>query len=351
MSDWNDDNCWPNDNGPLHSWIPDSNAKARPQIRQILINESNTDLLNLYFFVLSADGITPALDENGGQPQINITATGWNSIGVGSLVSVGFGNYYAKLTSDSINQLGVILSRYKGITTLETRGETIEVIQNYRTSNIFNDGDSPTLLAYVTLSEAEAYFNTRLNCKVWSKRNMEDKLKSLVMATIDIDQLAFQGVKTSEYRRRIREFYIPANADDPYIGLSWVRWAPLDWNWDDRRCSPNQDNDFNTDWEQQLATHCWHQKLEFPRNGSKVVPNEIKMATCEIAYQYLNKFDFELEIQSLNVIHQSFSSTRDSFDRRFVSENIRAGINSARAWILLKPFLRNPLRFRLAKVN
>jgi hypothetical protein len=174
------------------------------------------------------------------------------------------------------------------------------------------------------------------------------------MATKDIDRLAFQGVKTSEYRFRMREFYIPGDQDDIFLGLSWVRYdfGPRDFNWDDKRCAPNGGPDnFNNNWERNLATNPWHQDLEFPRNGDKRVPKDIKEATCEIAIAYLGGFDLELEIQGFNVIHQSFAAVRDSFDRRFVSENIRAGINSAKAWILLKPYLRNPFNFRLARIS
>jgi hypothetical protein len=325
-----------------------------PQVRQILKNESNLDLRNIYFNIVLIDGHTPALDENGLQPEINMSVTGWSSNDISPLVSIGFGRYYATLTSNAVNNIGVILSRYIGIITLECFGESIEVIDNYRQSNIFNEGDSPTLLAYVTLSEAEKYFAARFKSKAWECAETNDKLKTLVAATQDIDKLAFSGVKTSEYRHRMREFYIPGDQDDIYLGLSWVRYnpGPRDFNWDDKRCSPNPSHDnFNNVRDRDLTVNPWYQELQFPRNGDKIVPVAIKQATCEIAYQYLNGFNFELEIQSLGVIHQSFSSTRDSFDRRFAQEHIRAGINSAKAWIYLKPFLRDPKHLRIARTS
>ncbi len=338
--------------GPLNDWIPDGNRPAHPRIRQILINEPNLDLRNIYFNIVLLDGQTPALDESNGQPEINITSTGWNSVGVSKLVNLGFGRYYATLSTEAVNQLGVILSRYTGTITLECFGETIEVIQNYRTTNIFNDGNNPTLLSYVTLSEAENYFATRYKVKAWEDAKDKDKLKTLCIATKDIDKLAFQGVKTSEYRFRIREFYIPGDWNDPYIGLSWVHWRPQNFTWDDRRAHTNRKFDnFKDDDQKELALNPWCQELEFPRNGDKIVPNNIKEATCEIAYQYLNGFDMELEIAGLQVTGQAFTSIRDSFDRRFVPEHVRAGINSARAWILLKPFIRDRLHIRTVRVS
>jgi hypothetical protein len=320
-----------------------------PQIRQILKNERNLDLRYIYFNVLLLDGQTPALDEVNKQPEINASNTGWSSNDIGVLETVGFGRYRALLNNNAVNNIGIILSRYIGTITLECFGESIEVIDNYRQSNIFNEGDSPTLLAYVTLAEAEKYFAARFKSKAWERAELDDKLKTLVTATQDIDRLAFSGVKTSKYRHQIREFYIPGDQNDPYLGLSWVHY---NFNWDDRRRGSNDrpDNFYNIQ-ERDLAINPWHQELQFPRNGDKVVPQAIKAATCEIAYQYLDGFDFELEIQSLSVIHQSFSSTRDSFDRRFAAEHIRAGINSAKAWIYLKPYLRDPKHIRICRVN
>jgi hypothetical protein len=332
--------------------IPPHHEKfTHPQpIRQLRKGETNPDLLWMYFDVLMIDGQTYANDEQGNQPFINICGTGWNTVGIGPLETIGFGNYRSAIST--INTLGIVLARYIGLTTLESHAAPIEIIEEYRQSNIFNQGDSPALLAYVTLQEAENYFSSRYKSKAWEKASTEDKLKTLVMATKDIDKLAFQGVKTSEYRYRIREFYIPGDWNDPYYGLSWVHWAPYGWNWDDRRANTNcRDGNFRNDYEKDLMINPWVQELEFPRNGDKIVPTAIKEATCEIAYQYLNGWDMELEIQSLQITYQSFSNTRDGFDRRFIPEHVRAGINSAKAWILLRPLLRDRLHIRTCRVS
>lgn len=277
-------------------------------IRQILINEPNSDLRHIHFNVLMIDGITPALDEVGGQPEINISETGWNTNAVSTLTSIGFGNYYAILNDDAVNSLGVILSHYKGNNTLDCKGESVEIIQNYRDVEIFNENDFTSTQSYVTLSEADKYFATILKSKPWDIACVSDKLKTLIMATRDIDRLKFNGIKTSQYVSTYQEFIT------------------------------NQNSFIET------------QFLEFPRNGSTEIPTDIKIACCEIAITYLNGTDMELEYASFNVINQAFSSVRDSFDRRFISENLRAGINSTKAWTYLKPFLADPRYMRLARV-
>ncbi len=299
------------------------------------------------------DGQTPALDEVGGQPEINISSTGWNSNGISVLTDIGFGNYYATLTDDSVNQLGVILSHYKGNNTLDSRGESLEIIQNYRDVEIFDEGNATSTQSYVTIPEGDKYFSTILKSKPWDCASGSDKLKVVIMATRDIDRLKFNGVKTSGYRKTIRQFYIPGDQDDIWLGLSWTRQEQLaiinrDYDLDDKR-QWNSQNQEDFEANRDLACNPWEQVLEFPRNGSKCVPQEIKIACCEIAVTYLGGYDPELEYASLNVIHQSFSGVRDSFDRRFVSENIRAGINSVTAWQYLKPFLADPKQLRIAR--
>ncbi len=276
-------------------------------MRQIIINEPNLELRKIYFYVLMSDGITAALDETGNQPEISINSNGFSSSGISVLTSIGFGKYYATLTD--VNQLGIILSHYKGANTLDTSGEDIEIIQNYRDVEIFDEGEMTSTQSYATLAEGDKYFSTVLKSKPWDVATDKNKLKTLIMATRDIDRLKFSGVKTSQFVPTFKEFIATQN-------------------------NPPNETQF----------------LEFPRNGHTEIPIGIKIACCEIAITYLAGIDMELEYASLNVIHQSFTGVSDSFDRRFVSENIRAGINSVTAWNYLKPFLADPKRLKVARV-
>jgi hypothetical protein len=332
--------------------VPPNQTKfTHPQpIRQVRQGETNPALLYLYFYVVMIDNITPALNEVGGQPQINLFGSGWTTVDVGQLESLDFGNYRCSLSPACVaNGLGIILGQYQGLTTLQANAAPIEVIESYRESNIFNQGDSPKLLSYVTLAEAENYFATRMHTKYWDKACLQDKLKSLTTATKDIDRLAFQGVKTSEYRMRIREYYVPGDWNDPYY---FPNFNPFGFNLDDQRANTScRDGNFQNQWQKDLMTQPWEQMLEWPRDGSKIVPPDIKSATCEIAYQYLSGFDVEMANQSLQITYESFSNTRSGFDRRFSSEHLIAGINSIVAWRLLKPYLRDCKHIRTCRVS
>ena len=57
-----------------------------------------------------------------------------------------------------------------------------------------------TANSYCTLEEANHYFDTRLNTKVWTEASDEDKSKALIMATRDIETLNFKGRKENQGR-------------------------------------------------------------------------------------------------------------------------------------------------------
>lgn len=246
--------------------------------RQIALNETNENLRSIYFELNLIDG-TPDLDQTGGQPDININDTGWTNVGIGTLQSLGFGLYRAPLAS--ANTLGIILSRYGS-----TLGEEVEVVQ-YLEDKLFTTSSS--LNSYVSVSEAENYFASRLRTDDWDNADLKDRNKALIMATRDIDRLAFAGTKNSE--------------------------------------------------------------LEFPRDDSDIVPQEIKIACCEIALQHLSGVDMEFEFDNLTVLDQQIDSVRDTYVRTFVDEARRAGINSSIAWTYIKPFLLDPRSFNLCRVS
>ncbi len=89
-------------------------------------NESTSARRRLYFQCYDAtDGITPETGEAGGQPQISRDGSSWTSTGIGTLVDIGNGRYYADLTQAATNyDNAIILSRYKSVNTSETIGST-----------------------------------------------------------------------------------------------------------------------------------------------------------------------------------------------------------------------------------
>lgn len=247
-------------------------------MNQIALNESNANLRAIYFVLTLIDD-TPDLDQDGGQPEINLNDTGWTTTGVGVLQSVGFGSYRAILTS--VSTLGTILSRYN-----DTFGEEVQVVQ-YLEQNLFTTSSSSN--SYVQISEAENYFATRLKTDDWDDASPKDRNKALIMATRDIDRLVFSGIKNSI--------------------------------------------------------------LEFPRNDSTTIPEEIKIACCEIALRHLGDVEMEFEFENLTVESQGIASVRDTYARTFVDEARRAGINSSIAWTYIKPFLADLRTFNLCRVS
>src|SRR5581483_11098509 len=232
--------------------------------------------LRVYFDVRDLSG-NPLLTEAGGQPQININGGGWTPTGIGTLVSLGFGRYYADMDSSVVQQVGdVILTTYDnpGVSKV-TSGDSFQVVEiitqtdsddsqitdppvidinfseNFSQGNagtiseapvavISNDDDDgtavvaqPTLAAkafdcYTDTTEADIYFLTRVNVPLWSSTSPDQKLSALRDATRLIDRLNYAGCKTDS-----------------------------------------------------------SQLLQFPRGDDRDVPADIKIATCEIAYKLL----------------------------------------------------------------
>ena len=93
------------------------------------------------------------------------------------------------------------------------------------------------------------------------------------------------------------------------------------------------------------------QLLQFPRGTDTVVPTDIKIACYEIALRLLDGFDPDFEAENLGSINQGIAGLRDTYDRSFVLDHLRAGIPSPRAWALLKPYLVDPQTILLSRVN
>jgi hypothetical protein len=148
--------------------------------------------------------------------------------------------------------------------------------------------NSKQVLYYGSIADANVYFGEKLNNLAWVDAENSDKIKALVQATRLIDALAFKGTK-------------------------------LD-------------------------------LLEFPRNNLGVVPLSVEMACYEIAYHLLDGYDGNVEIANLAANSQGYDQGRTTYDRSFVLEHIRAGIPSAYAFDLLKPYLCDPFEVNLRRV-
>lgn len=95
-------------------------------------NEANAVNRRVYFQCGDAtDGMTPETGEAGGQPQISSNGGAWTNTGIGVLVAIGSGRYYAVLTQAAVlTPLTVIESHYKSAETCEVVGTTVQVARD-----------------------------------------------------------------------------------------------------------------------------------------------------------------------------------------------------------------------------
>jgi hypothetical protein len=98
----------------------------------MLANQSDATKRRVYFDLRETDGLTPALDEAGGQPYRTVDTAGtlsWTTTGIGTLTAIGFGRYYAVLTQAAIATAGTVVeTRYKSDNTVDCPGDTVQVV-------------------------------------------------------------------------------------------------------------------------------------------------------------------------------------------------------------------------------
>jgi len=145
---------------------------------------------------------------------------------------------------------------------------------------------------YSTLPEANTYFADRLNNDPWEATDNETQTKALKEAARRIDRLNFIGDK----------------ADDA-------------------------------------------QALEFPRGEDTVVPEDVKIASYEIAFELLDGKDPELELETLQQTQNTYGQARVNYNRDTVPAYTMHGIPSALAWGYLLPFLRDAQKITLSRIN
>ena len=144
--------------------------------------------------------------------------------------------------------------------------------------------------SYVTVAEGNTYFLTKLNTIAWDEASDNDKAKALVQATQAIEQLNYIDEKLDE-----------------------------------------------------------DQTTQFPRLNLDT-PQAVKDAICEIAIRYLDGIDIESEIEALQIVNEKISNMSATKTVK-VPEHLMAGIVSYRAWVLLRPYLRDSRNLRLERVS
>ncbi len=168
----------------------------------------------------------------------------------------------------------------------------ISVDSPFYINQIVDVWTAPNTPYYGTLVGANNYFKTKLHTESWEDSDKETREKSLHEATRIIESLAFKGSKENS-----------------------------------------------------------EQILFFPRatvdNGS--IPQDIILASYEIALALLNGIDPDTEARNLSATAQGYAGSRTTYDRSFIQEHIRAGVPSAFAWSILRPYLCDPQAVRLSR--
>jgi hypothetical protein len=147
-------------------------------------------------------------------------------------------------------------------------------------------------VTYASMSEANAYFATRLHSGRWGATNLTDRTNAMLEAARIIDRLNYAGDKTD----------------------------------------PDQTN-------------------EFPRDSDTDIPVAIKESSYEIAYALIDGVDPEAEVDQLGVVSEGYSSVRTTYARDLTFDHLVAGVPSAVAWRMLKPYLRDVTGFKMSRVS
>ena len=155
---------------------------------------------------------------------------------------------------------------------------------------------------YITVSEAQAYADERLNVEAWSTAKETDGsnwgdagtlcVKAITMATKAIDRLNYRGSKL-------------------------------------------------------VAT----QANQFPRGTDTTAPGDIMRACFEIALALLDGVDPEIETENLQLTMQNYANMKASYDRSVASPYFAAGIISATAWRYLLPYLRDVKKVNIMRTS
>lgn len=137
------------------------------------------------------------------------------------------------------------------------------------------------MATYISLSDANTYFATRLRVTPWTNATLDYQQRALEQASRALSSLRYSGDKADEA-----------------------------------------------------------QELEFPRDDDTEIPDAISYACAEEALSLLSGADPEMEYKKLFITSDGFGSVRSSYGG--VPEHIVSGITSITAWRLLKPYLVDP---------
>ena len=185
---------------------------------------------------------------------------------------------------------------------------------------------------YGTIDEANAYFAGRLHATAWTCADPADWPKALLAASRIIDKLNYKGHKATVWALLKQ-----------YLGTEWF---PRNWPYITTDSWPYRPS------REDLEAAELSQPLKFPRGSDTVVPEAIRQACYEIAFNLLDGRDPEIELEAMAINHQAYGSVQTTYSRDQVPlEHIINGVPSIVAWRLIRPFLRPADEIKLSRVS
>lgn len=203
------------------------------------------------------------------------------------IIEVSTGNYAISITNFD--------STWSGIIKWDNTGVII-----FQETFTGNPSTFLVITAYITVEQANNYFQTRLGTDAWDNAILTDQVKALAQSTRMIDRLNFIGIKASI-----------------------------------------------------TQTFQWPRIIGPRRIGSVGVvgpiPTDIEMAVAELALNLLDGIDADLEDELLGSQSDAYATVRVTSDSKLARDHIKAGIISMTAWRLLLPWLQDPRSITLLK--
>lgn len=144
---------------------------------------------------------------------------------------------------------------------------------------------------YISVADADAYFEKKYNSQLWVGSNSTAKSKALSEASLLLDNFNYVGTKTQD-----------------------------------------------------------SQEHEFPRDSDTEIPEKMQWACAEIAYSIIDGFNVDESIAQLSITSQGFSAARVTYTRDNVPEHLRYGIPSVLAWGYMRPYLQPVDMIKINKV-
>lgn len=189
-----------------------------------------------------------------------------------------------------------------------------------------------------TYGECDQYLMSKMFGDPWEQASVEERYKALREATLIITRLRIK------YPQWIYDSYsaypLVAPEDSPY------NLAPID---ADVPPLPSPNSPYFVIPAGYYDAYAFPPQYALQATGN--IPCGLKQGCYEIVLGLLQGIDPNKEIYDLMVTNRSGPNTKVSYDRRNIPDFIRAGVPTASAWALIRPYLADPNDVRLVRTQ